>query len=118
MMNFDLYLPRWLKNVQTEKLVSFEDYMSPPTSLFTLPKNFKKAGLDWVKNTPEELEAVTQEMLERTNCDLPSIIDDELQRRFKALAETCGHNYGSRALKAFAPISRDFLERNAYLLEC
>ena len=92
--------------------------MSPPTSMLCLSKSFRNAGLDWVKNTPEELEAVTQEMLERTNCDLPSIIDDELQRRFKALAETCGHNYGSRTLKAFAPISRDFLERNAYLLEC
>ena len=92
--------------------------MSPPTSMFCSQKSFRDAGLDWVINTPEELEAVTKEMLERTNCDLPSIIDDDLQSRFKKLAENCGQKYGGRTVKAFAPISQNFLERYAYLLEC
>ncbi len=119
MKNFDLYLPRWLKKVQTEKLVSFEDYMSPRITMFYSSKSFRDAGLAWVKNTPEELEAVNKEMLERTNCDLPSrILDDDLQSRFKKLVENSGQKYGGRTVKAFATISQDFLERNAYLLEC
>ena len=59
MKNFDLYLPRWLKKVQTEKLVSFEDYMSPPTSMLCSMKGFREAGLDWVENTPAVVHSQT-----------------------------------------------------------
>ncbi len=81
-------------------------------------ENFRDAGLHWIENTQEELEAVTKEMLERTTDVglLSKIPDHNLQRRFKALAETCGPKYGGRPVKAFAPISRDFLERHANLL--
>ena len=76
------------------------------------------AGLHWVDNTLEELEAASKEMLERTNGALSSTIpDDDLQRRFKAMAETCGLKHGGRPVKAFASISRDFLARHADLLE-
>jgi putative glycosyltransferase (TIGR04372 family) len=118
MRSRDLYLPRWLKNIQTDELVSFEHYMLPPISNFWSMQHFLDAGLHWIENTPDELEDVTKEMLERIEDDLPSTIDDDdLQRRFKAMAETCGLKYGGRPVKAFAPISRDFLERHAYLLK-
>ena len=119
MRSLDLYLPRWLKKIQTNKLVSFEDYMSPTFSMLWSMKGFSDAGLDWIENTPEELEAATKEMLERTNCDLPSIIpDNDLQSRFKKLAETCGQKYGEHSVKAFASVSQDFLEKHGDLLEC
>ena len=80
-------------------------------------KGFRDAGLDWVENTPEELEAATMEMLERTDGGLPSTRpDNDLQRRFKALAETCGLKYGGRLVKAFAPMSLLFLEQHRDLL--
>ena len=91
--------------------------MSPPVSMFSSQKSYRDAGIHWVENTPEELEAVTKEMLERTESSQSSTIpDDDIQRRFKTLAETCGLKYGGRPVKAFAPISRDFLERHADLL--
>jgi len=117
MKSHDLYLPRWLKSFKTKKLVTFEDYMSPPTSMLWRMKSFKDKGLYWLENTPEELEAVTQEMLERTIGATPlDIPEDDLQRRFKDAAAACGLKHGGHPVKAFAPISRDFLSRNLDLL--
>jgi hypothetical protein len=80
-------------------------------------QRFHDAGLQWIENTPDELEAATKEMIERTDSALPSTIqDDNLQRRFKTMAKNCGLKYGGHPVKAFAPISRDFLERHANLL--
>ena len=116
MRSQDLYLPRWLKKIQSEKPVTFEEFMSPPASMFWSMKSFRDGGLHWVENTPEELEAATKEMLDRTDVGSSSRIDDDLQQRFKAMAEACGLKYGGRPVKAFAPISRDFLDRHADLL--
>ena len=93
--------------------------MSPTTSMFGATKSFRDVGLHWVESTPEELKAVTEEMLERTTDIglLSTIPDNNLQRRLKALAETCGLKYGGRRVKAFASISRDFLEMHANLLD-
>jgi len=114
----DLYLPKLVKHKANGEYLSFEEIMSPPVSMIWSMKSFRDAGLHWVENTPEELEAATKEMLERTDAGLPSPIpDDELQQRFKSLAETCGLKYGGRPVKAFAPISRNFLEKHADLLE-
>ena len=117
MRSLDLYLPRLLKKVQTEKLVSFEEYMSPPTSMFWSLKDFRYAGLVWVENTPEELAEVTKEMLKRNSGSYSSKLNnDELQRKFKTLAETSGLKYSGGPVKAFAPISHNFLEKNHNLL--
>ena len=76
-------------------------------------RHFRDAGLHWVENTPEELEAATKEMLERTGDGLYSTLpDDDPQQHFKDLAEDCGKKYHGRPVKAFASISRDFLTRN------
>lgn len=117
LMKYDLFLPRLLKHKSTNKYLSFQELMSPPVAMYWSLKSFLYAGLTWVENTPEELEATTKEMLERTDGDPSSkVSDDDLQRRFKALAETCGVKYGGRPVKAFAPISRDFLSQHADLL--
>ena len=76
-------------------------------------KSFKDAGLRWVENTPKELEAATLEMLDRNNGSRRLVIpDNDLQRRFKAMAEVCGLKHGGRPVKAFAHISRDIINRN------
>lgn len=117
LMEDDLYLPRLLKREASADNLSFHELMSPPVSMFWSMQSFRNAGLHWVENTPKELEVATMEMLERTNGSLPSTIpDDDLQWRFKAVADACGLKYGSHPAKAFAPISRDFLERHADLL--
>ena len=116
--NYDIFLPRLLKNIQTDELVSFEHYMSPRVGTFFQNKHYGEDGLCWVENTPEELEAATQNMLERTsNNSSFHKSDDDLQRSFKMLAETCGFKYHGRPVKAFASICGDFLERHADLLK-
>ena len=115
---YDLVLPRLLKNIKTGELVSFKRLMSPPAGTFYIDEHYIKAGLHWVENTPEELESATREMLERTT-ESTSFhkSDDDLQRSFKTLAEACGFKYHSMPVKAFTPISGDFLERHADLLK-
>ena len=114
---YDLYLPRLLKNTKSKSLLTFQQFMSPPHTMFREIDSFRNANLHWVENTPEELEAVTKEMLTRTGEDSSSTIpDDDLQKRFKTLVETCGLKYGGRSVKAFAPISRDFIEQHRDLL--
>jgi len=119
MKSYDMYLPRWKKNLQTGELLSFEEYMSPPVSRCWQMKGLLDAELQWIENTPEELEAATKEMLERTKSGPASTIppDDDLQKRYKAMAENSSLNYGGRLSKPLASISRDFLERHADLLE-
>ena len=91
--------------------------MSPPTSNFTSMQSFHDAGLQWIENTPGELEAATIEMLERTDPNLSSgITENHLQKKFKTLAEACGYQYGNNSVKAFASISRDFIEKYSDLL--
>ena len=38
------------------------------------------------------------------------------KNKFKTLAENCGFKYGDNSVKAFASISKDFLDRHADLL--
>ena len=91
--------------------------MSPPHTLLQLKDDYRNANLRWVENTPEELEAATKEMLVRTGEGSSSTIpDDDLQKRFKTLAETCGLKYDGRSVKAFAPISQNILEQHQDLL--
>lgn len=117
MVENDLYLPRLFKYQKNDKYLSFEEYMSPPISMFMSDKKILEEGLEWVVNTPKELEVATIEMLERTNNDVPSLPDDDLQQRFKIVAEKCGQKYGGHSVKAFAPMSHDFLHKHANLLK-
>ena len=94
--------------------------MSPAVSMISSIKNFKDAGLHWTGNSPEELEAVTKEMLKKTDNvgQYSTKNDNENQRLFKTLAEKCGKKHGENMVKALAPISYEFLEMHVDLLKC
>ena len=113
----DLFLPRLLKTLRTGKSLTFEQQMSQPICSCVSDKHYRDAGVYWVENTPEELEYATRQMLERTvGITSSKIPDDDLQRRFKTTAEACDLKCNGRPMKAFAPVSRDFLVRHAHLL--
>jgi putative glycosyltransferase (TIGR04372 family) len=116
LMEHDLALLSLLKQKNTNKYLSFQELLTPPVSMFQSPKSFNDAGLQSIKNTPEELEAATKEMIKRTNGN-NSPESDDLQKRFKILAEKCGQKHGGYSVKAFAPISREFLHKHVDLLE-
>jgi putative glycosyltransferase (TIGR04372 family) len=114
----DLFLPRLLRRRSNKTYLSFSELMSPPTSMFWSKKAFADSGLQWVDNSPEVLEAATREMLQLTASGTPpSHSDEDLQKRFKAIAEECGMKHGGRTVRAFANISYDFLSRHSDLLE-
>jgi putative glycosyltransferase (TIGR04372 family) len=112
----DLYLPRLLKRKESDKYLSLEEYMSPPLSMLT--QHFIEVeGLYWVENTSEEIEAAAIEMLTKTNENNISKSDDDLQIRFKSLAEKCGFKYGGHKVTAFASISHQFIHKHSDLLD-
>jgi putative glycosyltransferase (TIGR04372 family) len=117
MVENDLYLPRLLKYQKNDKYLSFEEYMSPPVSMYVRDKKILEEGLAWVVNTPKEIEEATIEMLERTNNEKSLVADDDLQQRFKTMAEKCGQKHGGHMVKAFAPVSREFLHKHVDLLK-
>jgi len=112
----DLYLPRLLKYKGNGNYLSFEENISPPISMLTNSQHFLNMGLGWANNTPEELEIATIEMLEKTDDNSSSKNEDDLQRRFKIVAEKCGQKYGGHPVKAFASISSEFLHKHVDLL--
>ena len=92
--------------------------MSPPLSIIWRMENFNDLGLHWVENTPDELEAATKEMLERTGVSKNvEYSEDSLQIKFKAVADSCGKNYGNRHARALVTLPRDFLEKHVDLLK-
>jgi putative glycosyltransferase (TIGR04372 family) len=114
----DLYLPRLLRRTSDGSFLSFREMLSPPTSMYSSSEHFARAGLQWVENTPVEIEAATAEMLERTaNGGSGLDAGDDLQCRFKRIAEECGLKHGGRPVRAFAPVAREFLGRHAELLQ-
>jgi hypothetical protein len=77
---------------------------------------FKQTELQWIENTPEELEAVTIEMLERTGSSgLVRMSKSERQKQFRVEAKESGQKYGIHAAEAFGEISDSFLERHPKL---
>ena len=116
MVENDLYLPRLLKHRIDNKYLSFEEYMSPPVSMFSSDGKLLNEGLEFIPNTSEELEAATIEMLQRADGKNSLKPDDDLQKRFKSLAENCGFKYGGNSVKAFAQMSHEFIHKHADLL--
>ena len=116
LMEHDLALITLLKEKNTNKYLSFKEILTPPVSMFWSARGFNDAGLLSIKNTPEELREATKEMINQTignNVQEP----DDLQIRFKSLAEKCGSKYGEYSAKAFAPISREFIHNHDDLLD-
>jgi len=117
LMEHDLALLTLSKDKNTNKYLSFKEILTPPVSMFWSERSFDDAGLQFIKNTPEELEEATKEMINRTIGNNLQEPDDDLQIRFKSLAEKCVSKYGEYPVKAFASISREFIHNNDNLLD-
>lgn len=117
LVEYDLYLPRLLKYQENNKYMSFKEYMSPSISMLYSIDQILNEGLEWVENTPEELEDVTIEMLAKIDSKNTLNPKDDLQKRFKIIAENGGLKYGDHPVKAFASVSKNFLQKHFDLLE-
>lgn len=112
----DIFIPRtcWSKN--ENRTLSFSELISPPIGMFATQFYYEKFGLEVIDNTPEEIRDVVQEMLARFNGSFAYADEDEnLQKRFRAMIETCSESYGDKEV-VNARIGRDFLRKYASLL--
>jgi len=81
-------------------------------------KRLQNEILAWVENKPEDLEYLSINMSERTD-GVPSskLLDEDLQQMLKNTAEDFGLKYGCSPVKAFAPISRKYIQNHSDFLE-
>jgi len=99
----DLAIPKWLKRDGVR--LSLVPFMRSPIANYRFTELYEKYGLEVVNNTPEEILALTQEMLDRLEGRAVYTPDDEVrQERFRALFAKGHYSYG-----AASRIGRDFL---------
>lgn len=106
----DIYIPKMYWCVKEERYLNFAQAMAPPLGLAFSNEGFVALDIKLVDNTPEEINDLVGEMLERVDATIDYGDEDErLQSRFNKLAE---------AFKCYgiSRIGRDFLKKYAWLL--
>jgi putative glycosyltransferase (TIGR04372 family) len=105
----DLFVPKMLRSVAEDRLLSFDEYLTPETRLLCYSgSDLDSSGYAVVDNTAEELRGVVAEMLD--NLDGVSKPEgDENVMAFDTLARRHG-------LVGFSRIGRDFALRHRRLL--
>lgn len=104
----DLMIPKLMRSKLSGQLLDFEAMFDEPLgaiqNVFDFPDD-----IEIVENTPEEIRAVTVEMMDRLDGKPYSIDEDALQDRYFNLAVRKGSYRGSR-------LGRDFLDKYKILL--
>lgn len=101
----DLAIPKWLKREGVP--LQLEPFLRSPAANYRFTELYRKDGYEVVSNTPEEILALTREMLERLEGRAVYTADDEArQARFRALFAKGHYSYG-----AASRIGRDFLRK-------
>jgi putative glycosyltransferase (TIGR04372 family) len=107
----DISIPKLLR-ARDGGTPGFAEILGGPAADFRYASLFAEAGLAPVENSPEEILALAQEMLDRLEgAWTPGPQDEELQRRFFALLRPGHYSYG-----AASRVGADFLRRHAALL--
>lgn len=104
----DLMIPKLMRSKSSGELLDFEAMFTDPVGVIQFVADYPK-DLEIIENTPDEIRAVTIEMLDRLDGATYSKADDLLQERYFELALRKGSYRGSR-------IGRDFLANYSHLL--
>jgi len=108
--NRDIYIPKMYWSVSDEQYVSFADAMAPPLGHAYTEQGLSQLGIKLVNNTPDEINDLVLEMLDRLNDTIKYTKEDSLlQAKFDKLADTF-------KCFGFSRIGRDFLRKYAKLL--
>lgn len=106
----DIYIPKLYWSVADKCYLTFAKAMSPPLGYNHSSDPLTKSGVVVVDNTPEEINDLVIEMLERLEGSREYTQEDkQLQERFKALAATYKSYESSR-------IGRAFIQKYSWLL--
>lgn len=107
----DIVCPQLLFSKKRNRLLTFNEMLSPPFAFTEDLGVFDQEGIVFVKNSPDEILEATREMLEQSQGTLRySKEDEELQQRFR----TVGPNMFGMKL---ARISRYFLQKHVNLFD-
>lgn len=107
----DIGIPKLLRR-RDGSLMSFAEAFASPVANFRFAEEFRRAGLEIVDNTPEDVLDLAVEQLDRLDGTLTYCAEDErLQARFKSLMRPGHYTFGSQSR-----VGRGFLRRHAHLL--
>ncbi len=113
----DLFIPKLCRSLESLQYMSFEGLMSPPVSTNVMQHQFDNMGIGVVENSPEEINDLITEMLDRLDGRLVYSAEDErLQERFKDLTAEKGTMYGLEDFPINCRIGRGFLRKYVSLL--
>jgi len=113
----DLFIPKLCWSVDQQRYLPFEALMSSPVSTSVSQHQYDYMNLKIVDNSPEEINDLITEMLDRLEeAPVYSAEDERLQERFRALTAEKGTLYGLENFPINCRIGRDFLRKHASLL--
>lgn len=109
----DIGIPKLVYSQTENRYLSFAEIFGSPVGNFRHDSLYKEANVCGIDNTPEDINALLQEMLDRIDGNLVYTNEDHmLQERFKSLMGPAHYSYGSAAR-----IGRGFLRKYAALLD-
>ncbi|MBI3490403.1 MAG: TIGR04372 family glycosyltransferase [Acidobacteria bacterium] len=113
----DTFIPKLCWSESQQRYLTFEELMAPPVSTAVLQHQYDQLGLRPIENTPEEIEDLIVEALDRLDgVAVDSEGDAERQERFRQLTAACGTLVGLDNTPVNCRIGRDFLRKHAALL--
>jgi putative glycosyltransferase (TIGR04372 family) len=113
----DIFLPKLAKRAKDGKLLGFSEIMSAPFSQCVIDINYKQLGVDLINNTPEEIQEIVVEMIDKIDGQFKSDSTDELlQLRFKEMTAEVGTLFGLDNFPINCRIGARFLDRHQELL--
>jgi putative glycosyltransferase (TIGR04372 family) len=108
----DLGIPKVLSNLESHRQLSFREVMKSPIANFRFTWQYEKAGIQITENSPQDIRAMTVEMLDRlAQRSVYDELDEYLQQKFHRLMLPGHYSYG-----ASSRIGRDFLRKHAHLI--
>lgn len=114
-----LLLPKKLWSIREQRLLSFHEILKSEAGRFTVAEQYKKAGIEPIENTPEEIAEVVAEMDDRLKgVWKTSDVDEEMQRRFWSIFKQSNvRNHNVKQAGIFrARIGTKFLRQHQGLL--
>jgi len=109
----DIGIPKLVYSQAENRYLRFSEIFESPVGNFRWDHQFEEANLCCTDNTPEDVNALLLEMLDRIDGRLTYTGEDNvLQERFKSLMGPAHYSYGSAAR-----IGRDFLGKYSRLLD-
>lgn len=108
----DIGIPKLVRDLRSGRILSFADLLCSPKGDFRYSRLYRKAEIEAVENTPEEILGLVVEIIDRLDGTFEPEPDDEiLQSCFMSLFRPGHYAYGTAAR-----IGADFLRRHRDLL--